>query len=76
MIKKSLLIELVAMIALFIGLDAFIFIKKDNIKLLMVMIFFEFFVLGLLTLCVAVDNREKDTKDKANDANKIRRACR
>ena len=59
MINKSLLIELVAMISLFIGLDAFIFIKKDNIELLMVMIFFEFFVLGLLTLCVAVDNREK-----------------
>lgn len=59
MINKILLIELLAMISLFIGLDAFIFIKRDNIEFFIVMIFFECFVLGLLTLCVAVDNREK-----------------
>ena len=59
MINKSLLIELLAMISLFIGLDAFIFIKRDNIDFFIVMIFFECFVLGLLTLCVAVDNRDK-----------------
>lgn len=59
MINKSLLIELVAMIALFIGLDAFIFVKKDSIEFFFVMIFFEFFVLGLLTLCVAIDRRDR-----------------
>ena len=62
MINKSLLIELVAMIALFIGLDTFILIKKDNIELFIVMVFFEFFVLGLLTLCVAIDNRDRICK--------------
>lgn len=59
MINKSLLIELVAMIALFIGFDIFIYKIKDNIELLMVMCFIEFFVLGLLTLCIAIDNRDK-----------------
>ena len=59
MINKSLLIDLVAMIALFIGLDAFIFVKKDSIEFFFVMIFFEFFVLGLLTLCVAIDRRDR-----------------
>ena len=59
MINKSLLIELLAMISLFIGLDAFIFIKRDNIDFFIVMIFFEFVVLGLLTLCVAIDRRDR-----------------
>ena len=59
MINKSLLIELVAMISLFMGLDTFILIKKANIEFFVVMIFSEFFVLGLLALCVAVDNRDK-----------------
>lgn len=59
MINKSLLIELVAMIALFIGLDAFIFIKRDSIEFFVVMVFFEFFVLGLLTLCIAIDRRDR-----------------
>ena len=59
MINKSLLIELVVMIALFIGLDAFIFIKRDSIEFFVVMVFFEFFVLGLLTLCIAIDNRDR-----------------
>lgn len=59
MINKSLLIELVAMIALFIGLDAFIFVKRDSIEFFVVMVFFEFFVLGLLTLCIAIDRRDR-----------------
>ena len=59
MINKSLLIESVAMIALFIGLDAFIFIKRDSIEFFVVMVFFEFFVLGLLTLCIAIDRRDR-----------------
>ena len=62
MVNKSLLIELVAMIALFIGLDAFILIKKDSIEFFVVMVFFEFFVLGLLTLCIAIDNRDRICK--------------
>lgn len=62
MINKSLLIELVAMIALFIGFDTFIYKIKENIELLMVMSFIEFFVLGLLTLCVAIDNRDRICK--------------
>ena len=59
MINKSLLIELSVMISLFIGLDAFIFVKRDSIEFFFVMIFFECFVLGLLTLCIAIDNRDK-----------------
>lgn len=59
MINKSLLIELVVMISLFIGLDTFIFIKKDSIEFLMVMIFFECFVMALLALCLVVDERDR-----------------
>ena len=59
MINKSLLIELVVMISLFIGLDTFIFIKKDSIEFLMVMIFFEYFVMALLALCLVVDERDR-----------------
>ena len=57
--EKNLLIELVAMISLFIGLDTFIFIKKDSIEFLIVMIFFECFVMALLALCLVVDERDR-----------------
>lgn len=59
MINRSLLIELIAMIALFIGFDTFIYKIKDNIELLMVMIFFECFVMALLALCLVVDERDR-----------------
>lgn len=59
MMNKNLLIELIAMINLFIGLDTFIFIKKDSIEFLIVMIFFECFVMALLTLCLVVDERDR-----------------
>ena len=57
--NKNLLIELIAMISLFIGLDTFIFIKKDSIEFLIVMIFFECFVMALLALCLVVDERDR-----------------
>lgn len=59
MINKNLLIELIAIISLFIGLDTFIFIKKDSIEFLIVMIFFECFVMALLALCLVVDERDR-----------------
>lgn len=59
MINKNLLIELSVMICLFIGLDTFIFIKKDSIEFLIVMIFFECFVMALLALCLVVDERDR-----------------
>lgn len=59
MINKSLLIELVAMIALFIGFDTFIYKIKDNIELLMVMCFIEYFLIALLAFCVFVDKRDR-----------------
>jgi len=59
MMNKNLLIELIAMISLFIGLDTFIFIKKDSIEFLIVMIFFECFVMALLALCLVVDERDR-----------------
>lgn len=59
MINKSLLIELLVMVSLFIGLDAFIFIKRDNIEFFIVMIFFECFVMALLVLCLVVDERDR-----------------
>lgn len=62
MINKSLLIELVAMIALFIGFDTFIYKIKDNIELLMVMVFIECFLIALLALCVIIDKRDRRCK--------------
>ena len=59
MINKNLLIELVAMMSLFIGFDTFIYIKKGNIDLIMAMIFLECLVIALLALCVIVDKRDK-----------------
>ena len=60
MINKDLLSEVLVMLSFFIGLDTLIYnTKGNNFELLMVMIFFECFVLGLLALCVAVDNRDK-----------------
>ena len=62
MINKNLLAEVLVMIGFFIGLDTFFWIKKDNIEFFVVMVFFEFFVLGLLTLCIAIDNRDRICK--------------
>lgn len=59
MINKSLLIELVAMISIFIGFDTFIYRIKDNIELLMVMFFIECFLIALLAVCVVVDKRDR-----------------
>ena len=59
MINKSLLIELVVMISLFIGLDTFFWIKKDNIEFFIIMIFLECSILALLALCVFIDKRDR-----------------
>ena len=48
------------MLGFFIGLDTLIYnTKGNNFELLMVMIFFECFVMGLLTLCIVVDKRDR-----------------
>lgn len=48
------------MVAFFIGLDTLIYkTKGNNFELLMVMIFVECFVMGLLVLCVFVDKRDR-----------------
>lgn len=59
MINKNLLSEILVMLGFFIGLDTFIFIKKDSIEFLIVMIFFECFVMALLALCLVVDERDR-----------------
>lgn len=60
MINKNLVAEVLVMLGFFVGLDTLIYnTKGNNFELLMVMIFFECFVLGLLTLCVAIDKRDR-----------------
>ena len=59
MINKNLLAEVLVMLGFFIGLDTFIFIKKDSIEFFVVMIFFECFVMALLALCLVVNERDR-----------------
>ena len=60
MLNKNLLSEMLIMLGFFIALDTLIYnTKGNNFELLMVMIFFECFVLGLLTLCIVVDKRDR-----------------
>ena len=60
MINKNLLTEVLVMIGFFIGLDTLFYkIKGNNIELLMVMIFLECFIMGLLALCVTIDKKDR-----------------
>ena len=47
------------MVAFFIGLDTFFWIKKDNIEFFIIMIFLECSILALLALCVFIDKRDR-----------------
>ena len=60
MINKNLVSEVLAMLGFFVALDTIIYkTKGNNFELLMVMIFFECFVMGLLALCIVVDKRDR-----------------
>lgn len=60
MLNKNLVAEVLVMLGLFIGLDTLIYnTKGNNFELLMVMIFFECFVMALLALCVVIDKRDR-----------------
>lgn len=60
MINKNLLSEILVMLGFFVGLDTLIYkTKGNNFELLMVMIFFECFVMALLALCIIVDRRDR-----------------
>ena len=57
---KNLLSEMLVMLGFFVGLDTLIYkTKGNNFELLMVMIFFECFVMALLALCIIVDRRDR-----------------
>ena len=48
------------MLGFFVGLDTLIYnTKGNNFELLMVMIFFECFVMALLALCLVVNERDR-----------------
>ena len=60
MINKNLVSEVLVMLGFFVALDTIIYkTKGNNFELLMVMIFFECFVMGLLALCIVVDKRDR-----------------
>lgn len=65
MINKNLLSEVLVMLGFFVALDTFIYSTKgDTFGLLMVMIFFECFVMALLVLCVVVDKWDRRCKER------------
>ena len=60
MMNRNLVAEIVIMLGFFVGLDTLIYnTKGNNFELLMVMVFFECFVMVLLALCVVVDRRDR-----------------